>query len=149
MSHRDPSKIQLIVNSWLTYKNMMENMLLLCCVMSYWIASTVILPVAYVRNVGSLTSGHLDISFLLLFTLLCCCSVAQSCQSLCDPMDCSMPAFPVLHYLLKLAQTHGHWIDDAINHPILCRPLLLLPSIFPPVVDSFWYLAKLIQLCKV
>ena len=38
-----------------------------------------------------------------------CCSVAQSCHmTLCDPMDCSTPGFPVLHYLLELAQTHVH-----------------------------------------
>ena len=35
-------------------------------------------------------------------------SVAQSCPTLCDPMDCSMPGFPVLHHLLELAQTHVH-----------------------------------------
>ena len=37
---------------------------------------------------------------------LCCCSVAQSCPTLCDPMDCSTSVFPVLHYLPELAQTH-------------------------------------------
>ena len=42
----------------------------------------------------------------------------------------SMPGFPVLHHLLEFAQTHVHWILDAINHLILCRSLLLLPSIF-------------------
>ena len=39
---------------------------------------------------------------------LCFCSVAQSCLTLCDPMDCSMPGFPVLHHLLELTQTHVH-----------------------------------------
>ena len=34
--------------------------------------------------------------------------VAQSCPTLCDPMDCSMPCFPVLHYLPEFAQTHVH-----------------------------------------
>ena len=34
--------------------------------------------------------------------------VVQSCPTLCDPMDCSMPGFPVLHYLLEFAQTHVH-----------------------------------------
>ena len=44
-----------------------------------------------------------------IFTIhCCCCSVAQSCPTLCDPMDCSMPGFPVLHYLLEFAQTHVH-----------------------------------------
>ena len=38
----------------------------------------------------------------------CCCSVAQSCPTLCDPMDSSMPGLPVHHHLLKFAQTHIH-----------------------------------------
>ena len=51
--------------------------------------------------------------------LLCCCSVAKSCLTLCNHMDCSTPGFPVLHYLPEFAQTHIHWIDDAIqpSHP--------------------------------
>ena len=40
--------------------------------------------------------------------MFCCCSVAQSCPTLCDPMDCSMPGFPVVHYLPEFAQTHVH-----------------------------------------
>ena len=60
----------------------------------------------------------------------CCCSVAQLCPTLCDPMDCSMPGFPVLHYLLELAQTHVHWVNDAIQPFHSLWPLLLLPSIF-------------------
>ena len=41
----------------------------------------------------------------------CCCSVTQSCSTLCNPMDCSMPGFPVLHHLPELdqAQTQTHW----------------------------------------
>ena len=61
----------------------------------------------------------------------CCCSVAR-CPTLCDPMDCSIPGFPVLRYLPEFARTHVHWIDDAINH-LLCRPLFLPPSIFPSI----------------
>ena len=41
-------------------------------------------------------------------------SVAQSCPTLCDPMDCSMPGFPVHHQLPEPAQTHVHWVGDAI-----------------------------------
>ena len=50
-----------------------------------------------------------------------CCSVAQSCPTLCDPMDCSMPGLSVLHHLPELAQTHVHWVGDAIqsSHPLL------------------------------
>ena len=50
-----------------------------------------------------------------------CCSVDQSRSTLCDPMDCSMPGFPVLYHLSELAQTHVHWVHDAIqpSHPLL------------------------------
>ena len=46
--------------------------------------------------------------------------VAQLCLTLCDPMDCSMPGFPVPHQLLELAQTHVHQVSDAIqpSHPL-------------------------------
>ena len=58
-------------------------------------------------------------------------SVAQSYPTLCDPMDCSLPGFPVLHCLPEFARTHVHWINDAIqpSHP-LSQPLFLPPSIF-------------------
>ena len=47
--------------------------------------------------------------------------IAQLCPALCDPMDCSTPGFPVLHHLPELAQTHIHWVGDAIqpSHPLL------------------------------
>ena len=53
-------------------------------------------------------------------TGVCCCSVAQSCPTPCNPMDCSTPGFPILHHLLELAQTHVHWVSDAIQptHPL-------------------------------
>ena len=49
-----------------------------------------------------------------------CCSVTKSCSTLWDPMDCSTPGFPVFHYLLEFAQTHVHWVGDAIqpSHPL-------------------------------
>ena len=48
-------------------------------------------------------------------------SVAQSCPTLCDPMDCSTPGLPVHHHLPELTQTHVHWVGDAIqpSHPLL------------------------------
>ena len=60
-------------------------------------------------------------------------SVAQSCPTLCDSMDCSTPGFPVHHQLPEPTQTHVHCVSDAIQLFILCRPLLLLPSIFPSI----------------
>ena len=43
------------------------------------------------------------------------------CPTLCGPMDCGTPGFPVLHHLPELAQTHVQWVDDAIQpfHPLL------------------------------
>ena len=64
--------------------------------------------------------------------IYCCCSVTKSCPTPCNPMNCHMPGFPVLHCLSELAQIHAHWVNDAINHLILCHPLLL-PSIFPSI----------------
>ena len=49
---------------------------------------------------------------------------------LCDPISCSMPAFPVHHQLLELTQTHGHQVSDAIQPS---HPPLLPPSIFPSI----------------
>ena len=60
-------------------------------------------------------------------------SVTQSCLTLCDPMDCSTPGFPVHHQLPELAQTHAIESVMPSNHLILCCPLLLLPSIFPSI----------------
>ena len=51
-----------------------------------------------------------------------CCSVTQSCLTLCDPMDCSTPGFPVLHYLPEFAQTHVHWVGDAVQPSHLLSP---------------------------
>ena len=59
----------------------------------------------------------------------CCCSVAQSCLTLCRPMDCSMPGFAVLHHLPELAQTHVHWVSDAI------QPSRPLSSSSPPAFN--------------
>ena len=47
-------------------------------------------------------------------------SVAQLCLTLCDPIDCSIPGLPVHHQLPEFAQTHVHWVGDAIqlSHPL-------------------------------
>ena len=57
----------------------------------------------------------------VLFGGCCCCSVAQSCLTLCDPMDCSTRGFPVHHHLPELAQTPVHSVGDVIqpSHPLL------------------------------
>ena len=57
--------------------------------------------------------------------VFCCCSVAQSCPTLCNPMDCSTVGLPVLHHLPEPAQTHVQ--TESVmpsNHLALCCPLL-------------------------
>ena len=51
-----------------------------------------------------------------------CCSVTQSCLTLCDPLICSTPGFPVHQYLPEFAQTHVYWVGEAIqpSHPLSC-----------------------------
>ena len=61
--------------------------------------------------------------------IICFSSVAQSCLTLCNPMDCSTPGFPVHHQLPELTQTHVHQVSDAIQP---CYPLLS-PS--PPTLN--------------
>ena len=60
----------------------------------------------------------------------CCCSVAQSCSTLCSPINCSMPGLPVPHHFLKFAQVHVHCIGDAVQ---LSRPLT--PSSFQSFIQ--------------
>ena len=60
-------------------------------------------------------------------------SVAQSCPTLCDPMNCSTPGLPVHHQFPEFTQTHVHRVGDAIqpSHPL--SSLLLLPPILPSI----------------
>ena len=57
-------------------------------------------------------------------------SVAQSCPTVCDPMNRSMPGLPIHHQLQSLPKLMSIESVMPSNHLILCRPLLLLPSIF-------------------
>ena len=117
----------------------------------------------------ALTRHHTKLPLHVYFYILCsvvsCCycySFAQSYLTLCNPMDCRAPGFPVLHCLPEFAQVHIHWVSDAvptISSPtalfsfclqsfpasrsfprspllsclILHCPLFLLPSIFPGI----------------
>ena len=57
-------------------------------------------------------------------------SVAQSCPTLCNRMNLSMPGLPIHHKLLEFTQTHAHRVGDAI------QPSHLLSSPFPPAPNS-------------
>ena len=77
------------------------------------------------------------------------CSVTQLCLTLCDPMDCSTPGFPVHHQLPELAQTHVHPVGDAI------QPFHRLSSPSPPAFNLsqhqglFQWVSSLHQVAKV
>ena len=60
-------------------------------------------------------------------------SVAQSCPTLCNPMDCSTPGFLVHHHSRSLLKLRSIESVMPFNHLILCCPLLLPPSIFPSI----------------
>ena len=65
------------------------------------------------------------------YTMEYCCSVAQSCLILCNPMDCSTPDLPVPYYLPEFVQVHVHCIGDTIqpSHPLTpSSPSALNPS---------------------
>ena len=57
----------------------------------------------------------------------------QSCQTLCDPMDCSMPGFPVFIISQNLLKLMFIELIMPSNYLILCCPLLFLPSVFPSI----------------
>ena len=62
-------------------------------------------------------------------------SVAQSCPTLCDPMNCSTPGLPVHHQLPEFTQTHVHWVGDSIQPShLLSSPS---PAAIPPSIRVF------------
>ena len=68
------------------------------------------IPVWLLRNLK-----HRKLNYTSLSNLCCYCSVTQPCLTLCNPMDCSTPGFPVPHHLLEFAQIHVPWVSDAIQ----------------------------------
>ena len=65
-----------------------------------------------------------QITILYIFSSIQFSSVAQSCLTLWQPMNCSTPGLPVHHQLPESTQTHVHWVCDAIqpSHPLLSMP---------------------------
>ena len=90
-----------------------------CCLLLLFLVSSTM------QKLVSLIRSHLFILVFIFITLNCW--VAQSCLTVCDPMVCSMPGFPVLHYLPEFNQTH---VQMPSNHLILCHPFSCLQS-FP------------------
>ena len=102
------------------------------CVFNSWSYIFIFLMVCC-TSVSQVTHLRFDSS-----TFFCPCSalsvsqfhsITQPCLTLCNPMDCSMPSFPVLHHLLELAQAHIHWVGETIQS----SDSLLSPS--PPAFN--------------
>ena len=77
---------------------------------------------------------------------MCVHSVAKLCPTLCNPMDCSTPGFPVLHCLPELAQIHVHWVSNAIqpSHPLSSpspfKDFLVAQLVKnPPAMPETWF----------
>ena len=90
---------------------------------------------------------------VILKTISLCCSVARSCPTLCNPMDCGMPGLPVLQYLPEFAQTHVRCVSDGIQPSHLLLPpsplALSLSQSFPrsfPVSQLLHWVAKVLEL---
>ena len=98
------------------------------------------------RERGSRGRGYMHI---YVYTYQSVSSVTQSCATLCNPMECSTPGFPVHHQLPKLAQTHVHQVSDAI------QPSHSLSSPSPPAFHLsqhqglFQWVSSLHQMAKV
>ena len=111
------------IHCFLFYWNTVDTYTILCYRSSLavqWLGLHAVLPTAWVQSLtGELRSYKLH-SVAYKNTSMCVCvyqfsSVAQLCPTLWDPMDCSTPGFPVNHQIPELAQTHVHWIGDAIQ----------------------------------
>ena len=72
------------------------------------------------NRVHIFSANHDTVTWVYKVHCCCCCLVAKLCPTLCDPMDCSTPGFPVIHHLLEFTQTHVRWVSDAIqpSHPL-------------------------------
>ena len=92
---------------------------------------------------SSETPFYLFGGMLFWFMNYCCCLVAKLCPALSNPMDCSMPGFHILHYLLVCLNSCplSWWCYPTISN--LHHPLLLLPSIFPRI----WVFSNESALC--
>ena len=104
----------------------------------------------YYNNLNKISLlSYLILSLTIFFS---CCSVTKLCLTLWDPMDCSMPGFPVLHYFPEFAQIHVHWVDDAVqpSYPLLppSPPALNLSQNQGPFqwVGPLYHVAKVLEL---
>ena len=79
-----------------------------------WCYTSICLSLFDLLHLAWCSKGHPFCHKYQGFLFFSCCSFAKSCPSLCNPIDCSTPGFPVFHCLPEFAQTHVHWLNDGI-----------------------------------
>ena len=106
------------LNLWITLGNMDNLTILILPIKEHGIFFTFFVLISSLTSFISVFHGFSENIDLL--SPWCCCSVAKLYHTLCNPMNCSMSGFPVLHYLPEFAQTHVHRVCDAIqpSHPL-------------------------------
>ena len=75
--------------------------------------------ISFLPDFQSSNCSFLSYDHIIITTPFCCLLFTKSQPTLCDPMDCSTPDFPILPYFPKFAQIHVHWLSDALYPSIL------------------------------
>ena len=132
--------------TWSQQESSLLSMMLVVSFLSRW--ESFLLFLVYLQFISWMGAGSCRCFFYSCWSVQFS-SVTQSCRTLCDPMNCSMPGLPVHHQLLESTQTHVHQVSDAIqpSHP--------LSSPFPPALNLsqhqglFQWVSPLHQVAKV
>ena len=99
------------------------------------------------NNINILKSRNMNLTFRFPWKHVVVLSL--SCVWLCNPMDCSMSDFPVLHYFLEFTQTRVHWLNNAIQPSRLLSPSSPLALNLSQHQGLFQWLSSLHQMAKV
>ena len=125
LKHHFPPSRQLLRTLARTMKWGKSNLILLHQILKLLPRSDTILLLLTFHWPKQVKRPNLTLRWWGRITFLAVLVVAQSCLTLYNPVDCSTPSFPVLHCLPELAQTHVHWVGDAIQPS---RPLTPYPA---------------------
>ena len=113
--------------TWSQQESWLLSMMLVVSFLSHW--GSFLLFLVYLQFISWMGAGFCRCFFYSCWSVQFS-SVTQSCPTLCDPMNCSMPGLLVHHQLLESTQTHVHQVSDAIqpSHPLSspCPPALNL-----------------------